>query len=239
MKNGFVCLLACSLAFMWAGTSLAAKDMPNGAHYNLNLIGVPQCTKKTEKFGDCFNGNAGDIQTKGHTIFVPLVTDWIENPCTTDENTWDYESEIEVGDVQKGVRILVADADQMQVIDRDATDGTAKFNLPYGSYAVYARALGKPGGCMDINTLICYDEVETDVFVPADCREDLTNDPNDQYVLVGHVDVDRSSRKPKWQNVSNDLLNVATGASAADYLDFFWQVTNNNLKLLQIRFYPD
>jgi len=213
-----------------------ANDGLSGQHYNLNIIGLKKCSKNGPWTGDCFNGNAGDIPTSGHTIFVPLVTDWVANPCDTTDGSY-YGDEIEVAELQKGVRILVTDyyGDEMQVIDRDATDGTAKFNLPDGSYTVYARALGKPGGCMDIDTILCYDLVD-DVLVQVDCDPNLTND---QYVLVGHIDVDRSKGKPIWDNVTNELLTAAgVGTGEAGYFDFFWQIYNNNLHLLQLRFYP-
>jgi len=141
----------------------------------------------------------------------------------------------------KGVRILVSDGPEMTVVDRDATDGLAKFILPDGSYEVYAKAGGKPGGCMDIDTIICYDEQLVEgvpTMVPVKCSPSLDND---QYVVVGHVDVDRSTGKARWTNVTSDLLPAITGTELDGYLDFFWQIFNNNLRLLQLRFYsvPD
>lgn len=228
-------VLAIVLLFVTPLLAQKPDDMPNGAHYNLNIIGLAKCSNHQEWSGDCFNGNAGDIQTSGHTIFVPLKTQWVEDPCMTpDEIGYEDTLDVQVAELLKGVRILVSDGADMKVIDRDATDGLARFAIPDGQYLVYARPLGKPGGCMDMDTIICYDLVD-DVPVQVDCDPNLSND---QFTLVGHIDVDRSTGRPKWQNVTSELLDTAAvGFGEPGYFDFFWQIFNNNLRLLQLRFY--
>ncbi len=210
----------------------------SGSHYNLNIIGFAQCKMAADGpvYPDCFKGNAGDIQTSGHTIFVPLKTQWITDPClTTGSSGYADPNDVQVAELLKGVRILVSDGPDMQVTDRDATDGTAMFTLPNGSYRIYARALGKKGGCMDIDTIICNDEIEPGVFQQVKCDPNLTDD---QYVVVGHIDVDRvKGVKAHWDNVTDQLLPVVTGVEFDGYLDFFWQIYNNNLRLLQLRIY--
>ncbi len=216
--------------FMLSNVSFA-QDVYNGKHYNLNIIGFNKCTKNSATDPNCFNGNAGDIVTSGHTIFVPIKTAQTWAICGTS-----YVPEVvDLAYLQKGVRILVADnwGTDIQVIDRDATDGTAKLNLPAGSYAIFARALGKPGGCMDIDTIICYD-LDTGT-TRVDCREDLTAN---QWVIVGHLDVDRiKGVKPTWINATDQLLPAITGVNTPGYFDFFWQIFNDNLRLLQLRIY--
>jgi len=209
-----------------------------GKHYNLNIIGFAQCDMQSPKYdGDCFNGNAGDIVTHGHTLFVPLRTQWVENPCDTTDGI-DYGNAIETAELEKGVRILVSDGDEMIITDRDATDGLARFTLPDGKWKVIARPLGKPGGCMDMQTIICEDETFTGsgVYEQVDCDPYLNND---QWVVVGHLDVDRSKNKPQWKNATNALLPDIVGVGNGDpsYLDCFWQIYNNNLRLLQLRLY--
>ena len=212
----------------------------SGAHYNLNIIGFSKCTKTDALTDpDCFKGNAGDIETSGHTIFVPIKTLWVENPCDTSDENVEVPSVVDLAYLQKGVRILVSDAggEDIQVVDRDATDGTAKLNLPDACYDIYARALGKPGGCMDIDSIICYDLDVNNEPVQVDCSPSLDNF---QYVRVGHLDVDRiKGVKPTWTNATDDLLPAITGVGAhtLGYLDFFWQIFNNNLRLLQLRIY--
>jgi len=221
-----------------------AGSPATGKHFNLNIIGFAQCTKGDATNPDCFKGNAGDILTSGHTIFVPLKTAQTENICNSGTTAPGSDADLALWTawLQKGVRILVSDAggEDIQVVDRDATDGTARLNLPDGSYEIYARALGKPGGCMDIDTIVCYDEVlvgDVPTLVQVDCSPSLNND---QYVLVGHLDVDRiKGVKPSWQNATSDLLPVETGVGNGDpgYFDFFWQIFNDNLRLLQLRIY--
>ncbi len=240
MKKLIIFALFIAIAITLAhGVGFADEHNPfNGKHYNLNIIGFAQCDYPDE--ADCFNGNAGDITTHGHTIFVPIRTEWVTNPClTSDGSYYNDEEDLQVAELEKGVRILVSDGDDMIVTDRDATDGLARFTLPDGQWAVMARPLGKPNGCMDMDTVTCYDETFTGsgVYEQVDCEPDLGN--NDKYVLVGHLDVDRSKGKPKWKNATKQLLPDAVGVGNGDpsYLDFFWQIYNNNLRLLQLRFY--
>jgi len=243
MKKLGLAVLMAIVTISLAISSIAVAGSPaTGKHFNLNIIGFAQCTKNSATDPDCFKGNAGDIVTSGHTIFVPLKTAQTENLCASTDSIMPPEM-YDIAWLQKGVRILVSDAggEDIQVVDRDATDGTARLNLPDGCYDIYARALGKPGGCMDIDTLICYDEVETSSgvfeFVQVDCSANLTND---KYVAVGHLDVDRiKGVKPTWQNATSDLLPVETGVGTGDpgYFDFFWQIFNQNLRLLQLRIY--
>ena len=90
---------------------------------------------------------------------------------------------------------------------------------------------------MDIDTITCWDEIGG-VLTQVDCSPSLNNE---QYVLVGHLDVDRStngSNKPHWQKATDELLPPEVGIANNDYLDFFWQLFNNNLRLLQLRIYP-
>ncbi len=87
---------------------------------------------------------------------------------------------------------------------------------------------------MDIDTVVCYDWDGT-TYVQTDCTLS-----NDKYVVVGHLDVDRiKGVKPTWQNATSDLLPVQTGVGTGDpgYFDFFWQIFNQNLRLLQLRIY--
>jgi len=247
MKTFSLSVLAAMVAvlFVISITVAAPPEIKlSGPHYNLNIIGFSKCTKTTTD-PDCFKGNAGDIETSGHTIFVPLKTAQAVDICLDGSTAPDPGDDVDawVAWLEKGVRILVSDAGgtDIKVIDRDATDGTARFNLPDGCYEIFARAGGKPGGCMDIDTIICYDFVEVTPgvfdYVQVDCSPSLDND---RYVLVGHLDIDRiKGVKPSWQNATGNLLPVETGVGSGEpgYFDFFWQIFNDNLRLLQLRIY--
>ena len=203
-----------------------------GRHFELNVIGFAQCKMTNDGvYPDCFKGND---RPGGHVIFVPLKTSQTQDICETSPIA--DPTNVTVTELQKGVRILVTDAfgDQIKVIDSDATDGTARFNLPDGCYDVFAAAAGKPGGCMDVDTIICFDDVDG-TLTQVDCRANLSND---KFVQVGHIDVDRSTGKPRWDNVTSELLSVETGVGTGDpgYFDFFWQIYNQYVRIMKVRF---
>ena len=220
------------------GVTLAASafaDQPPqaGPHYNLNVIGFNKCTMTADGvYPDCFNGQGGP---GGNVIFVPIKTSQTQDLCASTDPIVTDPTDVTVAELKKGVRILVTDAygDNLLVIDKDATDGTATFNLPDGCYQVFASPGGKPGACMDVDTIICYDLVN-DVLTQVDCRTDLSND---KFVLAGHINVDRSNGKPHWDNVTSELLNTATGVGKGDpgYFDFFWQIYNQYLRVMHLR----
>jgi hypothetical protein len=235
MKKLAIFTLAIAVAIIYtqgvgfAGHNDGPDDPPSGKHYNLNIIGFAQCDQNYDD--DCYKGK-GDLNTHGHTIFVPLKT---KTDSCLYTNTGEPE-DVTTTTLEGGVRILVTDNDgsELRVTDRDATDGLGRFNLPDGSYWVYARPLGKFGGCMDIDTIICEDDGGNQV----DCDPDIYK--NYKHVLVGHLDVKRTrGEKPKWTNATSQLLNELTGVGHGPpgYFDFFWQIYNTNLRLLQLRFY--
>jgi hypothetical protein len=182
---------------------------PSGAHYNLNIIGVPR-TKTADMTGG------------GNVIFVGLGTK------TTTVTT----------------RILLeqsASAGIFAVLDKNGTDGEAKFSLPApGSYTVWARALGTPGGQAKITT----------------CATDITGAPADGDICsTQHEVFVRGTGKSSFRNVTTALTTIeldpvadadavtACGGTTVSLFDpclegYFWQYDNNGLKLLQVRFYP-
>ena len=240
----FTLTIALGFGIAFAGNG---EKPPPGKHYNLNIIGFANCKKYDDSDPDCYKGN-GDIGSQGHTIFVPLQT-WLEiDPCSqtgSQLSTDEYDNLTTVSELKKGVRILVSDGggayDSIHVVDRDATDGSATFALPDGNYQIWARPLGKPGGCMDVDTLICGEADDTGIVTQYDCTHANLN--TQTYVLVGHLDVDRTKddKKPRWRNATGNLLPLETGIGVENgdpgYFDFFWQIFNNNLRLLQLRIY--
>ena len=123
------------------------------------------------------------------------------------------------------------------VIDANGTDGTARFQLPapdadndgVTSYSVFARALGTPGGSGSITTC-------------------LTDTTDTDYCSIYSTVLMRERGRPKWANVSRDLLYVYADLDGdgtverhplfSDELhDYFWSYDNRGLKLVQLRFY--
>src|SRR5213593_4126302 len=115
-------VLAATMGAISAAVAQTGNGAPNGAHYSLNIIGVPRAK------------SANPDWTSGHVIFVNLGSK--DNGVST--------------------KILLsqsAEAGVFDVLDKNGTDGEASFSLPApGSYTVWARALGKPGGQAKITT---------------------------------------------------------------------------------------
>jgi hypothetical protein len=138
-----------------------------------------------------------------------------------------------------GTKIMLAEGSDFAVLDKNGTDGTARFQLPNPDpdntgitlYSVYARALGKPGGKASMTTCA------TD---PLTLEEVCS--------LEALVAV-RESGKQSFENVSRQLLyiyNDIDGDGDIDRVplfddrlqDYLWSYDNQGLKLLQLRFYP-
>ncbi len=185
---------------------------PSGAHYNLNIIGVPK-GKKVEM-----------TNSNRHVIFVR--------------------------DSGK-TKINLAEGDDYQVLDGNGTDGSAAFQLPNpdpdnnGSttYSIYARALGVPGGSATIATC---------AMAPGE--DGILGTADDVEVCnIGEVTVGLSRKKGKssFENVSKEMLYLwdvdLDGDGVVDinrvnlFSDllqgYYWDYTNNGLKLAQFRFY--
>ena len=185
---------------------------PSGAHYSLNIIGVSKAKNPDM-------GTAG-----GNVIFVNLGTK-DGAPVTT--------------------KILLdqsANAGEFAVLDKNGTDGEAQFSLPLpGTYTIWARALGTPGGHAKITT--CATDITGTV---AD--GDICSTQNEVFV--------RGTGKSSFRNVTTALTTIALdpvadadavtacGGTTVGLFDpclegYFWQYDNNGLKLLQVRFYPN
>ena len=212
MRN--TCCLAAVLAATALATAPAAAQTgngaPSGAHYSLNIIGVPR------------DKSSNPDWASGHVIFVNLGSRSLT--VTT--------------------KILLsqsAASGVFAVLDANGTDGEASFSLPApGTYTVWARALGTPGGKAKITTCA------TDITL-ADAGV-ICSTANEVFV--------RGTGKSNFRNVTDALTTIALdpianasavtacGGTTVSLFDpclqgFFWQYDNNGLKLLQVRFYPN
>src|SRR5438034_5891848 len=136
----FTCHMAAAAAAALSATAVAAaqqaatgKGAPSGSHYNLNIIGVSHDKKPN------MNGNGA-----GNVIFVDLGT--------------------RTGDAVTTKILLSQAADGVfEVLDKNGTDGEASFSLPVpGTYTVWARAPGTPGGQSQIATAATVGDPLTD-----------------------------------------------------------------------------
>lgn len=205
-----------SSALVGAASSKSLKNF-SGPHFNLNIIGVPH---------DKLNG--GFNNSNRHTIFIPLYSDWYVDPCQSGGSTSNKGETVgavaELPD--KGVRLRIGASDDstFQVLDGNATDDKyAELLMPASpnGYDVYISGKGKPGGCLDIDAYAVDYGIDTTMF------------------FIGHVDVDRRTGRPTWQNAKWLIYSTGGTPYFADPYDvYFWQLYNNGLRLMQVRFYP-
>jgi hypothetical protein len=215
MRTTF-CLAAVLAAATPAATAVAAAQQLTTGN------GTPSGTHfNLNIIGVSHGKNANANLASGNVIFVGLGT----------------------RDVTVATKILLSQsaAGVFEVLDRDGTDGEASFSLPApGSYTVWARALGTPGGKAKITT--CATNLSlSDVGV-------ICSTQNEVFV--------RGTGKSSFRNVTPALTTItldpvadaaavtACGGTTVNLFDpcllgFFWQYDNNGLKLLQIRFYPN
>ncbi|HXL35363.1 MAG TPA: hypothetical protein VN953_10595 [Gemmatimonadales bacterium] len=206
--------LAAAMAATLTATAVAAAQTgngaPSGSHFNLNIIGVSHDKNPN------MNGNGS-----GNVIFVDLGS--------------------RTGDAVTTKILLSQAADGVfEVLDKNGTDGEASFALPVpGTYTVWARALGTPGGQSKIATCATFVDPTTGV------SSILCSTDNEVFV--------RGTGKSSFRNVTSALTTITLVAGSPAELacgtpsvslfatclqDFLWQYDNNGLKLLQIRFYP-
>jgi hypothetical protein len=187
----------------------AAADIgfPSGAHYTLNILGK-------EKIGK----GVGDKSTGGK-IFVPLYN--TSGICRI------FLTEGAFG---------VKDADCIKDLRADFTlpNPNAAANNGVSDYAVYIRALGKPGGSAQMTS--CFIE-----FNP-------NTQQNEEYCSAEHVQVARFAGQSPATDVTRQTLSVCWQADddadlEREYIfndsnrDYLWKYDNNGLRLAQLRFY--
>ncbi|HEY6159041.1 MAG TPA: hypothetical protein VIV88_16455 [Gemmatimonadales bacterium] len=128
-----------------------------------------------------------------------------------------------------------------EVLDKNGTDGEASFALPVpGTYTVWARALGTPGGQAKMATCATFIDPTTGT------SSVLCSTENEVFV--------RGKGKSSFRDVTSALTTIslvlgspaelACGTPTVSLFapclqDFLWQYDNNGLKLLQVRFYPN
>ncbi|WP_437897297.1 hypothetical protein [Sorangium sp. So ce124] len=185
----------------------------SGAHYTLNIIGVPR--------GKSANMTGGD----GRRIFVGLGSDGAVSSTRIDLTEGDF---------------AVLDANgtdgrasfQLPNPDPDC-DGTT-------SYSVYVRALAKPGGHADMQS--CYED-ETGTWCAVDFAGGvapitITRTKGKQTFVNVSKDLLYIDYCAEWDATTGECLDVnQVPLFGDDNLAYFWQYDNQGLKLAQLRFY--
>ncbi len=236
MKNKGRVLTAAALTTALLLTAIfAVQAKPNeglkpgvdfsGPHFNLNIHGVPD---GIDKFA------VDSIGDGRHSIFVPLS-------ATLGNFTINYAFSYDLN---------------WTVLDCDATvDGTASIILPaymyldtnndaveekvrVKYYMVYLAGLGKPS---ETSSTIIYPQAAYNASWTAFQLN------QNSLTVTGH-----RKGQPVWYN-GTDLffadVSFFNGTITTEYVDqwifdipglegYWWQVTNNDVKLMQVRFYP-
>lgn len=226
-------LLAVSVVTLGA-TGLAGatgNGSPSGAHYTLNIIGVPK-------------GKTADMTgNNGSRIFVLLNG----GEDATSLNGKPYNTLNKVNTIG----LVPAPAGQsFQVLDANATDSTgAVFQLPADvsdGYSVWARALGTPGGSAIQTTCAAsfIDTVAGQIYCSTvskmyfrDKGKSTFTDVSSQLLFLT-VTVDSTATPGLAQCLGvTGTQSVTVSLFNSCFQNYFWNYDNNGLKVLQLRFY--
>lgn len=227
-----------------SGTAFAGNGIPiSGPHWNVNFIGHPKDYK-----------GSGD-DSSGHSIMIPLKT--ATGPdlltCKGDGTNFVDDTSPTPGTLVPGAaKIYFVGGPTFEIIDRDATDGEGRIQLPVDTatgdlkFTAYMRVLGKPNkynpdtgegtvACMNINAYV------------FDTYHQL-------WYETGTVTLSRKKGKSPFVTVTDLFMvwwctEMDTGATTctqttntsvfADvFSGYFWEMLNDGTRLVQVRFYP-
>ena len=203
-----------SMAVPSALNATTGNGAPSGAHYTLNIIGVPK-----DKSPDFTGGN-------GHRIFVDLGK--TGEAANTRINLIEGDFAVTDANGTDG-----AAGFQLPNPDPDG-DGTT-------SYSVYVRALGKPGGLATMQS--CYEDA-TGTWCAADFLGGVapitiqrTKGGVAKFVNVSKdlLFVDFCTQ---WDLTGTTCLTFGQIPLFSNKdLSYYWSYDNQGLKLAQLRFY--
>ena len=192
-------------------TATTGNGAPSGAHYNLNIIGMPR-TKSADMSG------AG-----GNVIFVELGT-----KTTTVTTKILLEQSAEAG--------VFAVLDKNGTDGQASFSLPAP-----GGYTVWARALGTPGGQAKVTTCatditdapadgdIC--STQNEVFVRGTGKSSFRN----VTTALTTITLDALADADAVTACGGTVVSLFDPCLEG----YFWQYDNNGLKLLQVRFYSN
>jgi hypothetical protein len=196
------------------GTASTGNGAPSGAHYTLNIIGVPK-----DKSADFSGGN-------GHRIFVDLGKTGEAANTRINLTEGDFAvTDANGTDGTAGFQLPNPDPD---------LDGTT-------SYSVYVRALGKPGGSASMQS--CYTDL-TGTWCAAQFLGGVepitigrTKGGVGKFVNVSKdlLFVDFCTQ---WDITGTTCLTVSQIPLFSNTdLSYYWSYDNQGLKIAQLRFY--
>jgi len=214
MKRVIFVLVALLVVFSAMPVS-AGNGAPNGAHYNLNIIGVPK-------------GKTADMTgNNGHRIFVPEY-----GGAKIMLSEGDFQVLDANGTDGQAAFQLPMPADCMATVDPITGDVVTPASCTV-RYTVWIRLLGKPGGNMAMYTCaqdpdlpggyICSDPAWWVELTRSKGKSTFTNVSRELLFLSADVDAD------------GQIEHVQLFDPLFD--QYYWQYDNNGVKLAQLRFY--
>lgn len=217
-------LLVALLLVVSAMPVSAGNGAPNGAHYNLNIIGVPK-GKTADMTGD-----------NGHRIFVPETGSAKIMLSDSGDATTFRVTDANGTDSNGAAFSLPVPADCLSQTVVDPITGDVDVITPdvcTVRYTVWIRLLGKPGGNMAMYTCA------QDPDLPGGY---ICSDP------AWWVELTRNKGKSTFTNVSKELLFLSADVDQDTQIEhvqlfdplfdqYYWQYDNNGVKLAQLRFY--
>jgi len=247
-------VLLLGLVILALGTPAVLADTgngaPNGAHYNLNILGKDNCP------GDDLKN------TNRHTIMVKLnFTD--PTPTTTSTAALDKTNKIFLTQTPLNVTKF---SDKFQVLDGNACDGDgALFMLPSNPFSCGLTIGGTNStdpACLTVDTDITFQEYL--IFIRelgkpgapnsslTSCRLDTSVTPNETICSTEGVILSRTTGKSTFRDVTKELTTLCLNTNTANGNDcdvrvgifdgtgfqYFWDFDNNGLRNVQLRFYP-
>lgn len=204
----------------------------SGAHWNLNIIGVPK-DKPVPSMTD----------SNRHVIFVPLQSGLDVSRQVKIEYIRGDSFKVLDGNATKDNYALI------QVPYEFCTDYVTGCEELL-SFDVYAVGLGKPGGAAIVTAECTYSKevVNGDPLAELECEDTL---------LMGSFEITRTKGTPKPVDITN--IFRATGCldndadsicdsgdlqfrniwifNIEELVQYMWDYDNNGLKLMQVRFY--
>jgi len=224
-KRLIAVLVVTAVGLAMPALAQTGNGAPNGAHYNLNIIGVEK------------NKTADMTDSQRHTIFVALKNGDVPSKIyltrgefrVCDGNAFDQAHDC-AGEPIGGLGAV------FQLPCNTNLPGDVLVPCSAGEsmfYEVWARALGSPKNNPYATMTTCaYDPIAADVVCSTE-----------------NVMKIRERGKSTFTNVTNELTSLVADINGDTVtervplfydglVDWFWQYDNQGLKLMQLRFYP-
>ena len=209
-----IAMAALAAAIGFSPDITVAGDMPNGSHYNLNIIAVPPNNRPPDS----------NPSSQRHTIFAPLNEVKGNVDCrillTNGGTTFDF-----------------------QVVDGFCLDGQASFILPNpdpngdgtAEYQVWIALAGKPGGGASLTSCIVDPVTNEDV---CSTENTFTLTGNRDPGKPRWVNVTKELLTVCLDTDGDQLCDTREFLFANKDLQYLWQYDNFGNRIAKLRFYP-